>query len=123
MRRREFITLLGGTAAAWPLAARAQQPGKIPSIGIIDDAPIWDYFRRGLREHGYIEGQSIAFEYRVAQASCRSPAISSDTGENAKLCRSMAPIIARGQVVPAVADLRAGTCSRCKLNQFDCAHD
>jgi putative ABC transport system substrate-binding protein len=65
MRRRDFITLLGG-AVAWPLAARAQKP-KIPRIGIIDDAPIWDHFRTGLRELGYIEGRNIALEYRSAE--------------------------------------------------------
>ena len=65
MKRREFITLLGG-AAAWPLAARAQQSVKSPRIGIIDDAPIWDHFRRGLRDTGYLEGREIAFEYRSA---------------------------------------------------------
>jgi ABC transporter substrate binding protein len=65
MRRREFITLLGG-AAAWPLAAHAQQSAKIPRIGIIDDAPIWDHFRRGLRDEGYLERREIAFEYRSA---------------------------------------------------------
>jgi ABC-type uncharacterized transport system substrate-binding protein len=66
VKRREFITLLGGAAAAWPLAARAQQQGKIPRIGIIDDAPMWNPFRQGLRDLGYLEGQSIAFEYRHA---------------------------------------------------------
>jgi putative ABC transport system substrate-binding protein len=67
MRRREFITLLGG-AAAWPLTASAQQrPTKIPRIGIIDDAPIWNYFRSGLHDLGYIEGQNIVIEYRAAQ--------------------------------------------------------
>jgi putative ABC transport system substrate-binding protein len=55
---------MGGAAAAWPLAAHAQQSVKIPRIGIIDDAPIWDHFRRGLREAGYLE---IAFEYRSAE--------------------------------------------------------
>ena len=66
MRRREFITLLGG-ATAWPLAARAQQQAtKVPRIGIIDDAPIWDHFRQGLRDLGYIDGQNIAIEYRSA---------------------------------------------------------
>ena len=63
MRRRHFITLLGGAAVAWPLAARAQQPGKVPRIGIIDDAPRWNAFRHGLRDLGYLEGQNIAFEY------------------------------------------------------------
>ena len=67
MIRREFITLLGG-AAAWPLAAHAQQPSvRIPRIGIIDKTPIWDHFRQGLRDHGYIEGQNIAIEYRSAE--------------------------------------------------------
>ncbi|HKF11150.1 MAG TPA: ABC transporter substrate-binding protein [Xanthobacteraceae bacterium] len=65
--RRAFISLLAG-AAAWPLAARAQQrTSKIPRIGIIDDAAIWDHFRQGLRELGYVEGQTVAFEYRSAE--------------------------------------------------------
>ena len=64
MKRREFITLLGGEAA-WPIAASAQQ-GKVPRIGIIDDAPMWNAFRQGLRDLGYLEGQNIAFEYRRA---------------------------------------------------------
>src|SRR6266581_5746729 len=63
LRRREVLTLLGGAAASWPLAARAQQPGKIPRIGIIDDAPRWNGFRHGLRDLGYLEGQNIAFDY------------------------------------------------------------
>jgi len=68
MRRREFITLLGGAAAAWPLVTRAQQrPTKIPRIGIIDDAPIWDHFRKALHDLGYVEGQNIVIEYRAAQ--------------------------------------------------------
>jgi putative tryptophan/tyrosine transport system substrate-binding protein len=62
MKRREFITLLGGTAAAWPLAARAQSPpGRIPRIGIIDDSPSWDPFRQQLRELHYVEGQNLAY--------------------------------------------------------------
>ena len=64
MKRRAFIAALGW-AAAWPLAARAQQ-AKIPRIGIIDDSPIWNDFRQGLRDLGYLEGQNIAFEYRYA---------------------------------------------------------
>jgi putative tryptophan/tyrosine transport system substrate-binding protein len=68
MQRREFITLLGGTALAWPVTARAQQPAsKIPRIGIIDNAPIWDHFRHALRDFGYIEGRNIAIEYRSAE--------------------------------------------------------
>src|SRR5262245_66487832 len=67
IERRAFISLLAG-AATWPLAARAQQrTSKIPRIGIIDDAAIWDHFRQGLRELGYIEGQTVAFEYRSAE--------------------------------------------------------
>ena len=66
MKRRDFITLLGG-AAAWPLAARAQHPAGVSRIGIIDDAPMWHNFRQALREFGYVEGQSINYEYRYAR--------------------------------------------------------
>jgi putative ABC transport system substrate-binding protein len=68
MRRREFITLLGGAAAAWPLTARAQQSvSKIPRIGIIDPAANWDPFRQGLRDLGYMEGRDVTIEYRSAE--------------------------------------------------------
>jgi ABC-type uncharacterized transport system substrate-binding protein len=64
--RREFITLLGGAAAStWPLGARAQQ-GRIKRIGIIDNGPMWDHFRQGLREQGLVEGRTVALEYRTA---------------------------------------------------------
>src|SRR6478672_10504152 len=71
MRRRDFITLLGGAAAAWPLAARAQQP-KVPTIGVlvignISPEEFWREFRQGLRDLGYIEGQNIRFEFRSAE--------------------------------------------------------
>ena len=65
IRRRELLAALGG-AAAWPLAARAQQAAKIPRIGIIDDSPIWNAFRHCLRDLGYLEGQNIVFDYRYA---------------------------------------------------------
>ena len=66
MRRREFITLIGGAAAGWPLAAHAQQ-APVPRIGIIDDAPMWHSFRQALRELGYVEGRSINYEYRYSE--------------------------------------------------------
>jgi putative tryptophan/tyrosine transport system substrate-binding protein len=62
--RRELIAALGGVAVTWPLAARAQHaPGKVARIGIIDDSPSWDPFRRQLRELNYVEGQNIAYVY------------------------------------------------------------
>jgi putative ABC transport system substrate-binding protein len=67
MRRREFITLLGGAAAGWLRPARAQQPARVRRIGIVDDAPMWHSFRQTLRELGYIEGQSVNYEYRYSE--------------------------------------------------------
>jgi putative tryptophan/tyrosine transport system substrate-binding protein len=82
MRRREFIAGLGGTLA-WSFTAQAQQRStKTPRIGIIDDAPVWDHFRRGLRELGYIDGQNIATEYRSAEGQPdRLAAIASGASE------------------------------------------
>jgi putative tryptophan/tyrosine transport system substrate-binding protein len=72
LRRREFITLLGGAAAAWPLAADAQQSGRIARIGNLSTAnprstPFFQSFERRLRDLGHIEGQNIVFEYRNAE--------------------------------------------------------
>ena len=74
MKRREFITLLGSAAVAWPLAARAQQPGKLPTIGFLGTttASAWKpwtaAFVQRLRELGWIEGTNLAVEYRWAEA-------------------------------------------------------
>jgi putative ABC transport system substrate-binding protein len=89
MRRREFITLLGGAAAAWPITARAQQPigrtGKTPLVGILMPGPAaysavtLDPFYRGLRELGYIVGQNLAIERRDGDwKSDRFPALAAE---------------------------------------------
>ena len=76
MRRREFITLIGG-AVAWSLAARAQQAGNIPRIGFLRVGPppaaFIDGFRQGLREQGLVEDQHFVIEYSLAQSAAQVP--------------------------------------------------
>ena len=73
LRRRDFLPLLGGAAAAWPLAARAQQPAKLPTIGFlgVSTSAAWipwtAAFVQRLRELGWIEGRNVAIEYRWAE--------------------------------------------------------
>jgi putative tryptophan/tyrosine transport system substrate-binding protein len=71
VKRREFLGRLAVVAAAWPIAASAQQP-KLPRVGVLvlaNQEPFWSELRAGLRGHGYIEGQNIAFEFRFADGS------------------------------------------------------
>src|SRR5262249_49536485 len=82
--RRKFLATLGGAAAAWPLAARAQQPG-MPVIGFLRDTSLADAmhlvvaFRQGLKEAGFIEGQNLVIEYRSAEDQAhRLPALVAD---------------------------------------------
>jgi len=96
MRRREFITLIGGTVAAWPVAARAEQPA-LPLIGFLHASSLEPMsrfvsaFKRGLEESGYIDGQNITIEFRFAEGHPdRLPALA------AELVRRQVTVIATG---------------------------
>ena len=97
MRRREFITLLGGAAVTWPLAAPAQQPGKLPLIGVLVSAspphPFADAFWRGLHALGYSEGQNIKVEFRYTEGRSDRAEESSPKNSCGSVSMSSSPIM------------------------------
>ena len=104
MRRREFISLLGGAAASWPLAARAQQAARVPRIGWIaigtpQGSEFFEAVRQGLRQLGYVEGQSVIIEPRwSADIGDRVPELVREL-----LALNVQVIVAQGAIVPLVA--------------------
>src|SRR5437588_9422576 len=105
LTRREFITILGGAAFAWPLAARAQQP-ELPVVGLLNGASFEGSYavpvaaiRQGLQETGFVEGRNLAIEYRAADGRYeRLPELA-----NELVGRQVTVIIAIGGWIPELA--------------------
>src|SRR6185503_9239054 len=106
LRRREFICTLGGAAATWPLAARGQQSGKLPTIGFLAANPSIETqrvaaFVQRLRELGWIDGRNLAIEYRWAEGRNERYA------ENAELVRLKVDVIVTSATPPSLAAKQA----------------
>src|SRR5215831_18013028 len=118
MKRREFITLLGGAAVAWPFVAGAQQAGRVYRIGILATMPlasaagVVESFRNSLRERGYVEGQNLIIEFRSPTVSFeQNPEVVAELvrgGVDVILALGTPPVVAARRAMPTIPIVMIG---------------